>query len=70
VRSLGAEAAIDYTKEDFAQTGQTYDIIFDAVGKLLFSRCKNSLTPRGIYLTIVPMPEVAELTTLKKEKKR
>ena len=57
VRSLGADKVIDYTQEDFTQTGQTYDIIFDAVGKISFSRCKNSLTQRGIYLTTVPMPE-------------
>jgi NADPH:quinone reductase-like Zn-dependent oxidoreductase len=54
---LGADSVIDYTKEDFAQSGQTYEIIFDTVGKLLFSRCKNSLTRRGIYLATVPVPE-------------
>ena len=57
VRSLGADSVIDYTQEDFTQSGQTYDTIFDTVGKLLFSRCKNSLTQRGIYLATVPMPE-------------
>jgi len=57
VKSLGADKVIDYTKEDFTQNGQTYDIIFDAVGKSSFSRCKNSLAPRGVYLTTVPMPE-------------
>ena len=56
VKALGANKVIDYTKEDFTQTGQTYDIIFDAVGKISFSRCKSSLTQRGIYLTTVPMP--------------
>ncbi len=56
VKSLGADRVIDYTKEDFTQTGQTYDIIFDAVGKSSFSRCKDSLTKNGIYLTTVPMP--------------
>jgi NADPH:quinone reductase-like Zn-dependent oxidoreductase len=57
VKSLGADNVIDYTAEDFTQSGQTYDIIFDAVGKLSFSRCKNSLTKRGVYLTTVPMPD-------------
>ncbi len=54
VRSLGANTVIDYTKEDFTQTGQTYDIIFDAVGKSSFSRCKDSLEPGGVYLATVP----------------
>jgi NADPH:quinone reductase-like Zn-dependent oxidoreductase len=54
VKSLGADRVIDYTKEDFTQTGETYDIIFDAVGKSSFSRCKSSLKPEGIYLTTVP----------------
>src|SRR5256885_350755 len=50
VRSLGADRVIDYTKEDFTQNGETYDVIFDAVGKLSFGRCRNSLKPGGIYL--------------------
>jgi NADPH:quinone reductase-like Zn-dependent oxidoreductase len=50
VRSLGADRVIDYTQEDFTRNGETYDIIFDAVGKHSFQRCKNSLTPRGAYL--------------------
>ena len=54
VKSLGADKVIDYTKEDFAKTGQTYDTIFDAVGKSSFSRCKSSLKQRGVYLTTVP----------------
>jgi NADPH:quinone reductase-like Zn-dependent oxidoreductase len=54
VRSLGAERVIDYTKEDFTKTGQTYDIIFDVVAKSSFSRCKNALKPNGIYLTTFP----------------
>jgi NADPH:quinone reductase-like Zn-dependent oxidoreductase len=57
VKSLGADQVVDYTKEDFTQTGQTYDIIYDAVGKLSFSRCKNALTQTGVYLTTVPMPD-------------
>ena len=56
VKSLRADKVIDYTKEDFTKTGQTYDIIFDTVGKSSFSRCKNSLTENGIYLTTVPSP--------------
>jgi len=51
VKSLGADKVIDYTKEDFTKSGQTYDIIFDTVGKSAFSRCKGSLTRKGIYLS-------------------
>jgi NADPH:quinone reductase-like Zn-dependent oxidoreductase len=54
VKSLGADHVIDYTKEDFTKNGQTYDVIFDAVGKSSFSLCKGSLPPKGIYLITVP----------------
>lgn len=54
VKSLGAEWVIDYTKEDFTQTGQTYDVIFDAVGKSSFSSCKSALNKNGIYLSTLP----------------
>ena len=50
VRALGADRVIDYTREDFARNGETYDVIFDAVGKLSFRRCKASLNPRGVFL--------------------
>ena len=50
VRSLGADRVIDYTQEDFTRNGETYDIIFDAVGKHTFRRCRASLTPGGAYL--------------------
>jgi len=43
-------AVIDYLHEDFKQNGQTYDVIFDAVGKETFGRCRGSLEPGGIYL--------------------
>jgi NADPH:quinone reductase-like Zn-dependent oxidoreductase len=54
VKSLGADKVIDYTKEDFTKSGQAYDIIFDAVSKSSFSRCKGSLTQKGVYLSTVP----------------
>jgi NADPH:quinone reductase-like Zn-dependent oxidoreductase len=50
VRSLGADRVIDYTQEDFTQNGQTYDVIFDAVGKHSFRRCRRSLKHGGSYL--------------------
>jgi NADPH:quinone reductase-like Zn-dependent oxidoreductase len=50
VRSLGADVVIDYLNEDFTKNGETYDVIFDAVGKHSFRRCRRSLRPGGIYL--------------------
>jgi len=50
VKSLGADKVIDYTQEDFAQSGETYDLIFDVLGKGSFARAKNSLAPNGRYL--------------------
>jgi len=52
VKSLGADKVVDYTKEDFTKSGQTYDIVFDTVIKTSFSRCKSSLKQRGVYLTV------------------
>lgn len=54
VNAAGANHVIDYTQQDFTRNGQTYDVIFDAVGKRSFSQCKRSLTQKGIYLTTVP----------------
>jgi len=51
VKSLGADKVIDYTKEDFTKNGETYDVIFDTVGKTSFSRCKRSLKKKGIFLS-------------------
>jgi NADPH:quinone reductase-like Zn-dependent oxidoreductase len=53
VRSLGADNVIDYMKVDFTKTGLTYNVIFDAVSKSSFSRCKGSLTQNGVYLSTV-----------------
>ncbi|MCW8817217.1 MAG: NAD(P)-dependent alcohol dehydrogenase [Ignavibacteriaceae bacterium] len=50
VKSIGAKKVIDYTKEDFTESGETYDIIFDLVGKTTFTQCKNSLKENGKFL--------------------
>jgi NADPH:quinone reductase-like Zn-dependent oxidoreductase len=50
MRSLGADRVVDYTQEDFTTNGETYDVIFDAVGKHSFGRCRSSLRPGGSYL--------------------
>lgn len=50
VRSLGADRVIDYTQEDFTKNGETYDVIFDAVGKHSFRGSKGSLKPGGVYV--------------------
>ena len=50
VRSLGAGKVIDYTLEDFTKNGETYDVIFDAVGKHSFGRCRGSLNRGGAYV--------------------
>ena len=52
VKSLGADATIDYTAEDFTKSAQTYDVIFDAVMKIPFRQCKGSLRQGGVYVTV------------------
>ena len=53
VKSLGADKVIDYTKEDFTKSAETYDIILDTVvGKTSFSRFRNSLEQKGLYLAV------------------
>ncbi len=50
VKALGADHVIDYTRQDFTQNGQTYDLIFDVLGKGSFTRSKKSLNPNGRYI--------------------
>ncbi len=52
VKNLGAGKVIDYKKEDFTNSGETYDLIFDVLGKGSFSKVKESLKPKGIYLSV------------------
>lgn len=54
VKSLGADKVIDYTQEDFADSGETYDMVLDAVGKSSFSDAIRSLNPGGCYLLVSP----------------
>jgi len=62
VRSLGADKVIDYTKEDFTKSGETYDIIFDTVGKTSFSRSRSSLGKNGRYiLTVFDLPQLVQM---------
>jgi NADPH:quinone reductase-like Zn-dependent oxidoreductase len=62
VKSLGADHVIDYTKEDFTESGETYDIIFGGLGRTPFSKVKNSLNPNGRYvLTSFKMRQVGQM---------
>ncbi len=51
VKSLGADVVIDYTKEDFTKRSHTFDVVFDAVGKSSFGKCKPLLKTGGVYLS-------------------
>ncbi|HET9431601.1 MAG TPA: NAD(P)-dependent alcohol dehydrogenase, partial [Chitinophagaceae bacterium] len=51
IKSLGADVVIDYTKEDFTLLGEKFDVVFDAVGKSSFKRCKPLLKRKGIYMS-------------------
>jgi len=57
VKALGADKVIDYTEEDFTQSGETYDVIFDAVGKSSSSRSKRSLNEKGVFLSVLGSSE-------------
>lgn len=54
LRSIGADRVIDYSREDFAKSGETYDVIFDLVGKQSYARCIKSLKQNGYYLLANP----------------
>jgi NADPH:quinone reductase-like Zn-dependent oxidoreductase len=51
VKSLGADVVLDYTLEDFTKLNEKFDVVFDAVGKSAFGKCKRILTPKGIYVS-------------------
>jgi NADPH:quinone reductase-like Zn-dependent oxidoreductase len=56
VSAIGADKIIDYTRDDFTQNGESYDLIFDAVAKHSFSECKGALKLQGIYITTAFSP--------------
>lgn len=71
VKSLGADKVIDYTVEDFSSTGETYDVIFEAVNKSSFTACMKSLRKNGTYINITEvLPSIqmirANMTSNKK----
>jgi NADPH:quinone reductase-like Zn-dependent oxidoreductase len=72
VKSLGADKVVDYTKEDFTMSGDTYDIIFDTVGKSSFARCRKVMRNNGKYVvTVMTLQHVLQsfLTTFGNKKK-
>jgi 2-desacetyl-2-hydroxyethyl bacteriochlorophyllide A dehydrogenase len=71
VKSIGADEVIDYTKEDFSNNGETYDVIFHTARKSSFSRDKKSLNPNGRYVTAVfGMKEVFQMLFTKMKNKK
>lgn len=74
VKSLGADKVIDYTQQDFTRTGQIFDVVFDAVGKSSFGKCKPILKKNGIYMStelgrMSQNPLLALVTPLSRGKK-
>jgi NADPH:quinone reductase-like Zn-dependent oxidoreductase len=72
VKSLGADKVIDYTKEDFTNRGESYDFIFDAVGKRYSAKLqyKKALTPTGKYISVdegTPKIHIEDLILLKEQ---
>jgi NADPH:quinone reductase-like Zn-dependent oxidoreductase len=67
VISLGADRVIDYTKENYTESGEKYDVIFDAVRKISSSNSKEALKPNGIFLSVrsITKDKVENLTFLK-----
>ncbi len=59
VKSLGADQVIDYTQEDWTHSGETYDVLFDAVGKTSFPGCLKVLKKDGVYLQPLAAPALS-----------
>jgi NADPH:quinone reductase-like Zn-dependent oxidoreductase len=60
LRSIGADHVVDYTQEDFTENGVIYDVIFDVVGKISFSRSKRSTKENGTYLLANPVSQMVQ----------
>ena len=50
VRSLGADEVVDYQQRDYTKSGETYDVVLDAVGFHFFSQCRRSIRPGGVFI--------------------
>ena len=62
VKGLGADKVIDYSKQDFTESFQIYDLIYDTVGKSSFSKCKKSLTQNGAYISpVLSLPHLLDM---------
>lgn len=71
VKSLGADHVIDYTTEKLFEKGQTYDVIFDTVGKLTFGKVKKSLSPNGLYISpVLQIPLLIDMIITSFSKKK
>ncbi len=71
VKSIGADRVIDYTQDDFTKSDQTYDIVYDTVGKSSFSNCKNILTKNGTYISpVLDIPLLFQMLTSSKNGKK
>jgi NADPH:quinone reductase-like Zn-dependent oxidoreductase len=51
IKQLGADRVVDYTKDDIHDIDESFDFIFDTVGKTSFGRCKHLLKKRGVYIS-------------------
>jgi NADPH:quinone reductase-like Zn-dependent oxidoreductase len=60
LRSLGADHVVDYTQEDFTKSGEIYDVIFDVIGKISFSRSAKSIKQDGTYLLANPVSQMVQ----------
>jgi len=60
LRSIGSDHVVDYTQEDFTKNGEVYDVIFDVVGKISFSRSAGSIKENGTYLLANPVSQMVQ----------